>query len=265
MFDVTVPMRAATSLTTLLLVVAGLTAPACRRATSPVPDAGAAALPTAEPGPCTSWASCGRECNAGQGAACARAAAFAFSGQGTARDFSAGWALEWRACQTGHGPSCARVALSAQQGVPALDAGLFSPALERARSLLQPGCAAGDAEACQLAAALARAGHLAADAGTFAQQARAALGRGCDAGVAEACNRLGLALFEGDEDVAGAVAALDRGCTLGLAGACAALGLRLLGGQGVQADVPRARGYLARARVLSQDAGLPGGVAPTPR
>lgn len=231
---------------------------ACRKSAT-VADAGAAPPPPRAEvkAPCPSFTACQAACDAKDGFACARAASFAFAGVGTARDVTLAWQLEWRGCEAGHGASCARVGLSASAGLASLDAGVAKDALGRAGPLVRTTCEAGDAEACELAAALALAGHLEADAGTFTTRARTLLGAACDAGDAQACNRLGGLLFETEADSAAAVAALDRGCTLGLAGACVTLGLRYLGGKGVTADAPKAQKLLARARLLSADAGAP--------
>ncbi|MEW6435043.1 MAG: hypothetical protein AB1730_26380 [Myxococcota bacterium] len=240
-----------------LALALGLLA-ACRKPAT-VADAGAAPPPphAGVKAPCASFLACQAACDAKDGLACARAASFAFAGVGAARDVPLAWRLEWRGCEAGHGASCARVGLSAAAGLASLDAGIAKDALGRAGPLVRTACEAGDAEACELTAALARAGHLEADAGTFTSRARTLLGAACDAGDAQACNRLGSLLFETETDSSAAVAALDRGCTLGLAGACATLGLRYLAGKGVAADAPKAQKLLARARLLSADAGAP--------
>lgn len=231
--------------------------PACRKPTAPVDAGTPAPPPRAEvKGPCTAWDTCRAGCDAKDGAACARAAARAFVGLGAARDVPLGWQLEWRGCEAGHGPSCARLGLSAAKGVAGLDGGLATDALAKAGPLLRDGCEQGDAEACELAAALAQEGYLTADAGTFAERTQRLLGQGCDRGDAQACNRLGVLLFAADGG-ADAVTALERGCALGLAGACATLGLHYLDGKGVTADKPKGLQLLSRARVLSADAGAP--------
>lgn len=216
---------------------------------------GPAAVPARAPatdGPgCASFVACQRGCEAGVATACVAAAGSAFSGSGTPRDLAVGWALTWRACDLGHVVACARVGLAPSAHLPA-DAWVdVSSARARALSGLPGACAAGDAEACELAATYQP------DAG-YGPKAVAALRSGCEGHRAEACNRLGNALLDGDlgvSDVGAGRAALEGACERGLAGACASLGLRLLQGRGVEVDQARAKALLHRAGQLSADAG----------
>ncbi|MBL8952481.1 MAG: hypothetical protein JNK82_17005 [Myxococcaceae bacterium] len=161
-------------------------------------------------------------------------------------------ALYERGCELGDARACGRRALhengSGGDGWAA-----------RATVGLGASCDSGDAESCEVLAALHRRGAApeGAAAGARALELHDARCAGGDAG---ACLRVGVLLDEGGlvpPEPARALARHLRACDLGLAGGCAAAGLKFMRGEGVAPDRVRGAELLRRAKAAmpSPDAG----------